>query len=456
VPDDQQVIDVERLVEDVRERVARERSEGDGTAQQLTVPEPGQPYLIGVRREAIVSNRRVVGPLITFVRRALLRILALPLQDLINQMNTAVAGVRDAVRYEGVVRQAMLEREAAARQGDEDEIRRIYQRFNGVDTVLNALELAHRLAIADEAESRERAIAEEAAARLASDEAEAEVRTRLAGDVQAVFEQLTGLGARVERLNAERRLARLERSLRAQQIDASPAAPAHDVAGERVPALDYLIFEERFRPTDTVYERQEMYVELLGDCERVVDLGCGRGELLELLRERGVPAYGVEVEGDFIDILRERGLDVVVQDALAHLQRLDPGAVDAVVALHLIEHLPSAALVGLVQEVARILNDGGILILETPNPESVVAGSVNFHRDPTHQQPVHPDTLTFLCENAGFQDVEVRRLSPVPSAERLPAPTDATDSLNAYLDRVVDQLNGLLYGFQDYAVVARR
>jgi SAM-dependent methyltransferase len=147
---------------------------------------------------------------------------------------------------------------------------------------------------------------------------------------------------------------------------------------------------------------------------------------------------------------------VVVEDALAHVRDLEPGTVDAIVALHLIEHLPSAALVGLVEEAARILNDGGILLLETPNPESLLAGSVNFHRDPTHQRPVHPDTLAFLCENAGFENVEIRRLSPVPASDRLPAPAGRSDSLSAYLDRVVDQLNGLLYGSQDYAVVARR
>jgi SAM-dependent methyltransferase len=456
VPEEQQVVDVERLVEDVRERVAYERSQGDGTGQELAVPAPAPPaYLIAVRPETIVSNKRLVGPLITFVRRVMLRILALPLQDLINQMNTAVAGVHQVVGHESNVRQALIEGEAAAREAGERDLQVVKKRFDGVDTALNALELAHRLAIAEEAEARERALAEEAAARVA----EAEVRTRIAGDVEALSQRLAELAARLDRLHAERRFARLERSLRAEaeaQTDAGDKPTPADSGGERVPTLDYLTFEERFRPTDTVHERQETYVELLGDRERVVDLGCGRGELLALLRESGVSSYGVEVERDFIDILRENGLEVVVEDALAHLQRLEAGAVDAVVAIHLIEHLPSSALVGLVQEAARILGDGGILLLETPNPESVLAGSINFHRDPTHERPVHPDTLAFLCENAGFQGVEIRRLSPVPPAERLPAPTGEADSLNAYLDRIVDQLNALLYGFQDYAVVARR
>jgi hypothetical protein len=96
------------------------------------------------------------------------------------------------------------------------------------------------------------------------------------------------------------------------------------------------------------------------------------------------------------------------------------------------------------------LADGGVLALETPDPESLVAGSVNFHRDLTHVRPIHPDTLAFLCESAGFASVETRRLSPVPDDERLPA------TGNARLDEIVSRLNELIYGYQDYAVVARR
>ena len=91
-----------------------------------------------------------------------------------------------------------------------------------------------------------------------------------------------------------------------------------------------------------------------------------------------------------------------------------------------------------------------MLILETPNPESLVAGSVNFHRDLTHRRPIHPDTLAFLCESAGFDRVEVRRLSPVDDATMLPDPDDGTA-----LSETIKRLNALLYGYQDYAVIAR-
>ena len=147
--------------------------------------------------------------------------------------------------------------------------------------------------------------------------------------------------------------------------------------------------------------------------------------------------------------LEEKGIEVVAEDAVSHLAELEPGAVDGIVGLHLVEHLPAAAVSSLVALAAEKLAEGGILILETPNPESLVAGSINFHRDLTHVRPIHPDTLAFLCESAGFSEVEIR--TAVAGAEdelllRRPATRRSTRSST--------QLNELLYGFQDYAVVA--
>ena len=187
-----------------------------------------------------------------------------------------------------------------------------------------------------------------------------------------------------------------------------------------------------------------------GSKKRVVDLGCGRGELIEMLKAEGVDAYGVEIDPDFVSLLEEKGIEVVAKDAVTHLSELEPGSVDGVVGSHLVEHLPPAGVTALVALAGEKLADGGILILETPNPESLVAGSINFHRDLTHVRPIHPDTLAFLAESAGLSNVEIRRLSPVPEDERLPSPGDGR------LDAVVERLNDLLYGYQDYAVVARK
>lgn len=430
MPEERQIIDVEQLVEDVRERVAHESRQGDGAARQQSVPEAGLPtHVIAIQPATIVSNRRFVGPLITFVRRALLRVLALPLQNLIDQMNTSVAGLQQTIAHESVARQASMEalikRETAAREAAEHEIRVLRKRFDGVDTALNAIELAERLAIAEESEAREQ-----------------------------VARDLNVLSERFERLHVATRLAKLERTLR-RPPPASPATPTADSSTEPTLGLDYVAFEERFRPEETVRERQSVYLDLLRDKRRVADLGCGRGELIELLEETGVSAYGVDIDPDFVALARERGLEVIQGDAVAHVRSLEAGAVDAIVASHVVEHLPTAALVQLLECAVEVLPREGVLILETPNPESVLAGAVNFYRDPTHERPIHPDTLQFLCGLAGFGHVEVQRLSPVPDVERLQTPAPADARLSTYIDSVVSQLNALLYGYQDYAVIAR-
>jgi SAM-dependent methyltransferase len=406
---DRQIIDVERLVEELKERVARERAagayaddlagvelevlppQGDGLAEGFDL-QPGQPR-VRFRPELGFSSKPVIGPVITGVKKVILRLIFFVMDDLARQTDAAVA---------------RLEAALAAEMSDSR----------------NA-----------QARSRE-ALAAEAA-----------VREGVQTDIQAVSQRVAAVDTRLERLQLESRLARLERSRKT-------AAPRPVVPAEGPPAaapdLDYESFEARFRPESSVREHQEDYVELLRDRKRVVDLGCGRGELIEMFGAQGVSAYGVEIDPDFISLLEDKGLKVVAKDAVAHLAELEAGAVDGIVGSHLVEHLPPAALVSLVSLAAEKLPEGGILVFETPNPESLVAGSVNFHRDLTHVRPIHPDTLSFLCESAGFSHVEIRRLSPVPEDERLPKTGDEK------IDEIVGQLNELLYGYQDYAVLARK
>jgi O-antigen chain-terminating methyltransferase len=426
-PDEQQIIDVERLVEELRARVARERASGtyteDLSGVALEVPpepssgrvvegfglEAGGPR-IRFRPELGFSAKPVVGPVITLVKKLLLRLLFFVLDDLARQADAAVQRLEAALAAEAAARESSTVAERAARE---------------------AAFAAQTAAVAAEAAAREGAQA----------------------DIRAVSQRADRIEAGLEKLSIAQRLARLERSRRAEGAPAT-TTPQRGIGAPAVvpPAsgVDYLAFEARFRPEESVRRRQRTYVELLRGCKRVVDLGCGRGELIELLAAEGVSAYGVEIEPDFLELLAEKGTEVVRQDAVAHLAELEPGTVDGIVASHLVEHLPTASVSQLVALADEKLPDGGLLVLETPNPESLLAGSVNFHRDPTHVRPIHPDTLAFLCESAGFGGVEIQRLSPVPEGERLPAPEEGP------LEPVVQQLNELLYGYQDYAVIARK
>lgn len=288
----------------------------------------------------------------------------------------------------------------------------------------------------------------------------AEIIRSLGTDNEALSRALGELRTQLDELQLRPRLARLERERRAD-VGSGPQAPVaanddrHVVAPSRG-GFDYLAFEARFRGSEAaIQERQRHYVEVLRGCTRVVDLGCGRGELVGLLNENGISAYGVDAEPDFIELLRERGLDAELGDLFSHLEALAPGAVDGIVISHVVEHLDGNEVNRLIQRASDVLQNGGVLVVETPNPESLVAGSINFHRDPTHVRPIHPDTLKFMADSAGFDDVEVHRLSPVDDQLLLPtvaASVDGADQLNT----VVSRLNELLFGFQDYAIVARR
>ena len=280
---------------------------------------------------------------------------------------------------------------------------------------------------------------------------------RIAADVAALAQRIAAIEEMLDHLQLPPRLARLER--RARSVPAAraetTAAPTPAEASDQ--GVDYFAFEARFRGEEqTVRARQEVYRHHLERRRRVVDLGCGRGELLELMREAGVSSYGVDTEPDFVDLVSRKGLEVRREDVIAHVEDLAPDDVDGIVASHVVEHLPPAVVGRLVVAAAAALGEGGVLILETPNPESLLAGSINFHRDPTHLRPVHPDTLAFLCESAGFRDVQILRLSPVPQRERLPVPAPGDDSLARHVDHIAEQLNEIVYGWQDYAVIARR
>ena len=380
---DEPMIDVDRLVQELSERVEEQRRAGayaddPSSALPLDLPPPEAP--VRFRPERAYSTKPVVGRPLTMVKQGLLRLLVHVFDDLAAQTSAAIeADRRDARQAEAALR----------------------TRIEEIEQALDHLQLGPRLARLERA------------------------RTAPAAPSPAVPAQ------------------------------ASAAPPAEGAAA--APPLDYLAFEARFRGSEeAIRARQGIYRELFAGCRRVVDLGCGRGELVQLLAEAGIDAYGVELNEDFVDLMREKGLEVVREDALRHLAGLEEGAVDGIVASHVVEHLPPHVVSSLVSTAWERLPAGGVLVMETPNPESLVAGSVNFHRDPTHLRPVHPDTLAFICESTGFSDVEIRRLSPVPDSERLPLQGPGAGPLGDHLDRVVQRLNDLLYGFQDYAVVARR
>jgi O-antigen chain-terminating methyltransferase len=186
----------------------------------------------------------------------------------------------------------------------------------------------------------------------------------------------------------------------------------------------------------------------------VLDLGSGRGEWLELLRDAGVDAYGVDTNEEFASQCQARGLKVVVRDACEHLASLGEKSLGAITAFHLVEHVPTDRLIELIDLSVRALAPGGLLIFETPNPENLTVGASSFYLDPSHLHPLPPGLLAFLVEARGFTDVETRLLHPL-SAGALPSPKEGAP-WSEDLAPIIRALNDRLHGAQDYAVIGRR
>lgn len=234
----------------------------------------------------------------------------------------------------------------------------------------------------------------------------------------------------------------------------------------RAPALDdatYVDFEHRFRGSrDEIRARQQDAVpfvaRLAGSNAPFLDLGCGRGEWLDLLGELKVQAYGVDSNSAMVDEAVRAGLDARLGDALEHLEQLESSSLQGISAFHFVEHIPLDTLVTLLDGCLIALRPGGTLLLETPNPTNLVVGAASFYLDPTHLRALHPDFLSFLVESRGFTDVEVHFVHPVIDAAVLLAgqPDDEEAGGDARIDRVVRGVEWALFGPQDYLISAKR
>jgi O-antigen chain-terminating methyltransferase len=177
----------------------------------------------------------------------------------------------------------------------------------------------------------------------------------------------------------------------------------------------------------------------------VVDVGCGRGEWLEVLREAGIAARGVDSNEEMVKRGTALGLEIVRGDGVQYLRTLATASVGAVTGFHVIEHLQFPELVALFAEALRVLKPGGMILFETPNPENLAVGAHTFWYDPTHVRPLPAAMVEYLAQSQGFARAEVRRLHPHEAWELLGSGPDAD---------VRARLNQALYGPRDYAVIA--
>ena len=234
---------------------------------------------------------------------------------------------------------------------------------------------------------------------------------------------------------------------------------------DAVNAVTYLGFENKFRGSeDLIRERQLFYLPFFAEASDVLEIGCGRGEFLSLLKSQGVSARGLDINHEMVESCRASGLDVDEGDALAYLDRLRDHSVGGLFAAQVAEHFQPAYLMRFLDTAYHKLRPGSRIVLETLNPACWSAFFDSYIRDVTHAWPLHPDTLRYLVMAAGFQNVDVRYLSPYPEEARLqgvsmPANTDFGLTglhLVETFNENVERLNRLLFGFRDYAIVAER
>jgi SAM-dependent methyltransferase len=234
------------------------------------------------------------------------------------------------------------------------------------------------------------------------------------------------------------------------------AVRIRDLTNPLLPAsADYVYrrLEDGLRGSEAhIRADMQPYVDRAREHQPVLDVGCGRGEFLALCREAGVKARGFDTNERSVADLKQRGFDVALSGIPQCFEGIGNGSVGSVLATHVVEHLPVEALFALFSESARVLRPGGLLMIETPNAESLLAGASDFWRDPTHLAPRHPAALTLLAREHGFAIDEMRPVHPYPEGTQLAIAPDDPPAVR----RIVEAINERLFGPQDLRLIARR
>jgi SAM-dependent methyltransferase len=252
----------------------------------------------------------------------------------------------------------------------------------------------------------------------------------------------------------------LKREMERSLAPSAPSAP-HAPSAPSAPAIDsykYVGFEDRFRGSrEDIRARLQAYVPLFAGRSDVLDVGCGRGEFLDLLREAGVGARGLDTNHEMVEVCRARGLDVVEGDLVGYLSALPDASLGGLIAVQVVEHLEPSYLMRALDIAYYKLRPGSPIVLETINPASWFAFFSSYIRDLTHQRPIHPDTLQYLLTASGFQKARIDFSAPIEEIDKLqplapPKPQDApaVADLITTFNANVERLNSLLFAFQDY------
>lgn len=235
------------------------------------------------------------------------------------------------------------------------------------------------------------------------------------------------------------------------------------IHSKQIEGMNYVAFEDKFRSSrDNIKQRQLVFVQFFEHCNNVLDVGCGRGEFIELLKERNIGTHGIDINDDMIDYCKSIGLNVDKIDAISYLEQIDDKSLDGIFMDQVVEHLEPNYLIKMLSLCHKKMIYGHHIVIETINLLSLTSFVNFFYMDLTHNRPIHPETLKFLLESAGFRDIEIRFLTPLPDEARLKK-INMDDSMNNedkrrtdIYNHNIDMLNNTLYGAQDYMIIGKK
>ena len=290
----------------------------------------------------------------------------------------------------------------------------------------------HRVNVMD-ASHRDVVRAQHAGFEAALDRSMTDVQKRMWADMERI------------RLEYERLIYSELRTIRQRTaITAPPAVEATPAAKTADLGFDYGRFAERFRGSEEyVKAGQKFYLEHFAGCQNVLDIGCGRGEFLEMMKDAGVPARGIDLSEESVALCRHKGLTAEVADLYQYLSEMPEGSLDGIFCSQVVEHLPPERLPEMIKLAVSRLSRNGVIAIETPNPECLAIFATHFYLDPTHTRPVPHPLLAFYLEEFGVGNIEVRRMAP------------AVESM-ASLKSLPEDFRDAFFGSLDYAILGRK
>ncbi len=218
-------------------------------------------------------------------------------------------------------------------------------------------------------------------------------------------------------------------------------------------SIDYFDFENHFRGSiENIKKSQEFYLKYFADKKNVLDIGCGRGEFLSLLKEKGISAKGIDIYEPYADYCRMNGLDAVCGDGTEYLAQCS--GIDGIFVGQVVEHLDVKSIIRLCNTAYEKLSEGGCIVIETPNPTSLAIYTNAFYIDPSHVKPVHPLTMKYFLEKAGFGNIEIIYTENSRPQTSIPALTVSGEENTEEFNLAMKKVSDLLFGSQDYAVIA--